>query len=83
MTRLAQPLGLPYIPITPTFPLLGPLGLLPLPTKWSIRIGAPMDVATSDQPTPEKLMEIAETVRRRIDQMIADLLIRRRSVIFG
>jgi 1-acyl-sn-glycerol-3-phosphate acyltransferase len=29
LTRIAQPLGLPYIPITPTFPLLGPLGLLP------------------------------------------------------
>ena len=36
MTRLAKPFGLPYIPITPTFPLLGPLGLLPVPTKWSI-----------------------------------------------
>jgi 1-acyl-sn-glycerol-3-phosphate acyltransferase len=40
LTRLAAPLGLPYIPITPTFPLLGPLGLLPVPTKWSIKIGA-------------------------------------------
>jgi len=29
VTKLAQPLGLPYIPITPTFPLLGPFGLLP------------------------------------------------------
>jgi 1-acyl-sn-glycerol-3-phosphate acyltransferase len=42
LTRLAAPLGLPYIPITPTFPLLGPLGLLPVPTKWSIKIGAPI-----------------------------------------
>jgi 1-acyl-sn-glycerol-3-phosphate acyltransferase len=42
LTRLAAPLGLPYIPITPTFPLLGPLGLLPVPTKWSIKIGPPI-----------------------------------------
>ncbi|QQR80499.1 MAG: acyltransferase family protein [Deltaproteobacteria bacterium] len=28
-TLLARPLGVPYIPITPTFPLLGPLGLVP------------------------------------------------------
>ena len=41
ITSLAEPLGLPYIPITPTFPWLGPLGLLPVPTKWTIQIGAP------------------------------------------
>jgi 1-acyl-sn-glycerol-3-phosphate acyltransferase len=82
MTRLAKPLGLPYIPITPTFPLLGPLGLLPVPTKWSIKIGAPLEVPSADLASQDTL-EIAETVRRRLDQMIADLLIQRRSIIFG
>jgi 1-acyl-sn-glycerol-3-phosphate acyltransferase len=82
MTRLAKPLGLPYIPITPTFPLLGPLGLLPVPTKWSIRIGEPLEVPPADE-SGEDTLEIAETVRRRLDQMIADLLIQRRSIIFG
>jgi len=38
----ARAVGLPFLPVTPTFPLLGPLGLLPLPTKWVIRIGAPI-----------------------------------------
>ena len=33
VTRLAEPLGIPYIPITPTFPWLGPLGLLPVPDQ--------------------------------------------------
>jgi 1-acyl-sn-glycerol-3-phosphate acyltransferase len=82
VTRLAQPLGLPYIPITPTFPLLGPFGLLPVPTKWSIQVGEPIRVppATDDK---EDTLEIAEAVRRRMDQMIADLLIHRRSIIFG
>ena len=47
MTRLAKPLGLPYIPITPTFPLLGPLGLLPMPTKWSMKIGTPIEVPSA------------------------------------
>ena len=42
ITSLAEPLGLPYIPITPTFPWLGPLGLLPVPTKWTIRFGEPI-----------------------------------------
>ena len=37
--------GLPFLPVTPTFPLLGPLGLLPLPTKWVIRIGEPISIS--------------------------------------
>ncbi|MEZ4392537.1 MAG: lysophospholipid acyltransferase family protein [Polyangiales bacterium] len=43
--RLAKLLGMPYVPITPTFPLLGPLGLLPLPAKWRIIFGEPIAVA--------------------------------------
>lgn len=35
---------LPFVPVTPTFPLLGPLGVLPLPSKWMIRIGAPIEL---------------------------------------
>jgi 1-acyl-sn-glycerol-3-phosphate acyltransferase len=82
MTRIAKPLGLPYIPITPTFPLLGPLGLLPVPTKWSIQIGPPVAVPKGNGSDADTL-EVAETVRRRVDQMIADLLVQRRSIIFG
>jgi 1-acyl-sn-glycerol-3-phosphate acyltransferase len=40
----ARALGLPFLPVTPTFPLFGPLGLLPLPTKWVIRIGEPISI---------------------------------------
>jgi len=36
---------LPFVPVTPTFPLLGPLGALPLPTKWMVRIGAPLELS--------------------------------------
>jgi 1-acyl-sn-glycerol-3-phosphate acyltransferase len=82
LTRLAQPLGLPYIPITPTFPLLGPLGLLPVPTKWSIKIGAPILLPPAQQ-AKEETLEMAETVRSEIDHMIAELLSARRSVLFG
>jgi 1-acyl-sn-glycerol-3-phosphate acyltransferase len=81
ITKLAEPLGLPYIPITPTFPWLGPLGLLPVPTKWTIQIGAPID------PPPQgddvATARVAEMVRSAIDGMIAELLARRRSVLFG
>jgi 1-acyl-sn-glycerol-3-phosphate acyltransferase len=82
VTSFAAPLGIPYIPITPTFPWLGPLGLLPVPTKWTIRIGppiAPPDQADTGDGTARK----AEEVRSVIDSMIADLLAQRRSIIFG
>ena len=39
---LARLLGVPYIPITPLFPLLGPLGLVPLPSKWLLEFGEPI-----------------------------------------
>ena len=95
LTRLAAPLGLPYIPITPTFPLLGPLGLLPVPTKWSIKIGAPIlfppagpkqegsQEASKEEGSKEETLEMAEMVRSKLDHMIAELLAARRSVLFG
>jgi 1-acyl-sn-glycerol-3-phosphate acyltransferase len=43
---LARLLGLPYLPVTPTFPWLGLLGLVPLPSKWIIEFGTPIDTAT-------------------------------------
>jgi 1-acyl-sn-glycerol-3-phosphate acyltransferase len=82
VTSLAKPLGIPYIPITPTFPLLGPLGLLPVPRKWSIQIGPPIEVPKNGE-SAEGTLETAEAVRRRIDQMIAELLVQRRSILFG
>jgi 1-acyl-sn-glycerol-3-phosphate acyltransferase len=81
ITRFAEPLGIPYIPITPTFPWLGPLGLLPVPTKWTIQIGEPVAPPPPDD-EPETT-RVAEAVRTAIDGMIADLLAQRRSILFG
>ena len=39
---LARRLGLPLFPITPTFPWLGPLGLLPYPVGYRIVYGEPL-----------------------------------------
>ena len=83
LTALAAPLGIPYIPITPTFPWLGPLGLLPVPTKWTIQIGAPIPPPPPVAEDPDGTTRKAEEVRSAIDSMIADLLAQRRSVIFG
>jgi 1-acyl-sn-glycerol-3-phosphate acyltransferase len=81
ITALSAPFGLPYIPITPTFPWLGPLGLLPVPTKWTIQIGQAIP-----PPAPDDLqgtVRAAEAVRSAIDVMISDLLAQRRSILFG
>jgi len=83
ITSLAAPLGIPYIPITPTFPWLGPLGLLPVPTKWTIRIGAPIAPPPPISDDPDGTTRKAEEVRSAIDAMIAELLAQRRSIIFG
>jgi len=81
ITALAEPLGIPYIPITPTFPWLGPLGLLPVPTKWTIQIAPP--VAPPASADEHETAAAAERVRSAIDVMISDLLAERRSIIFG
>ena len=49
---LARLLGVPYIPITPFFPLLGPLGLVPLPSKWLIEFGEPIRTDEYDAAPP-------------------------------
>ncbi len=46
MPAVARLLGLPYAPITPTWPLLGPLGLVPLPSKWLIEFGPPIETTS-------------------------------------
>jgi 1-acyl-sn-glycerol-3-phosphate acyltransferase len=83
---VGRPLGLPYFPLTPTFPWLGPLGAIPLPTKWSIDFGDPLPTAghgpeAADDPI--LVNRLAEQVRAAIQRMIDGRLARRRSVWFG
>ena len=85
-TILAKPLGIPYIPITPTLPLLGPLGFLPLPTKWSIYFGKPIDFSGYGPATLKnelKIHKLSEMVRQNIQDMVTAGLKKRRSVWFG
>ncbi len=79
-------LGLPYLPITPTFPLLGPMGLLPAPTKWKIVFGAPIDISDygAEAEGDEILVgRIAERVRTTIQGMLDHKVGERRSIWFG
>lgn len=83
---LAKPLGIPYVPITPTLPLLGPLGLLPLPSKWSIYFGKPIDMSRYGPATLKdelKIHKLSEMVRQNIQDMVTEGLKKRRSIWFG
>lgn len=72
---LAKLFGMPSFPITPTFPLLGPLGLLPAPSKYDIYFGEPFlptDVVGSDPNADEATIQVAvQRVKDEIAQMIA------------
>ncbi|RKS70790.1 1-acyl-sn-glycerol-3-phosphate acyltransferase [Actinomadura pelletieri DSM 43383] len=77
---LARLLGLPYFPVTPTFPLLGPAGLIPLPSKWMIRFGEPMTLDEYDADTaddPMTVFNITDHVRENVQGMLYETLLRR------
>ncbi len=80
---LARLLGVPYLPITPLFPLLGPLGLVPLPSKWLIEFGEPIrtdeyDAGAADDPM--LVFNVTDQVRESIQQTLYTLLMKRKSV---
>ena len=82
---LARILGFPYFPLTPTFPWLGPLGLVPLPTKWTIQFGTP--IPTDSYPAeaaedPMLVFNLTDQVRETIQHTLYELLVQRRSVFF-
>lgn len=79
---LARVMGLPYFPVTPLFPWLGVLGLIPLPSKWIIEFG---DAITTDQLSPGAaddpmiMFNITDQVRETIQHTLYALLMQRRS----
>jgi 1-acyl-sn-glycerol-3-phosphate acyltransferase len=79
---LARLTGAPYFPITPTFPLLGPLGVVPLPSRWRLEFGEPVDLsdlgpeAAGDRAL---VLELSDHVRELIQRMVYENLVKRRS----
>lgn len=83
---LSELLGIPYVPITPTFPALGPLGLVPAPTKWKIVFGDKLDLDGYGPETADDTLlvgRLAERVRSTIQAMLDRALSERQSVWFG
>jgi len=77
-------LGVPYVPLTPFFPLLGLLGTIPLPTKWFIRFGKPLRLSVPDgEARTQRARAEAAKVRRKVQAMVTRLRRRRQSIFFG
>jgi 1-acyl-sn-glycerol-3-phosphate acyltransferase len=83
---LTEALGLPYVPVTPTFPLLGPFGLLPAPTKWRIEFGAPIYLDEHGAEAADDALlvnRVADRVRGQIQTMVDGQVKARKSIWFG
>jgi len=77
--RAGAVVGVPWIPVTPLFPLCGIAGALPLPTKWYIRFGAPI-VPPGPNADEESVCALTDTLRTAIDVNLTALLAARRGV---
>ncbi len=77
--ELASRLKLPYFPITPLFPWLGPVGAIPLPSNWLIEFcdPVPTDGFTPDQWEDEDVIaelagKVKDTIATKIDELLAE-----------
>lgn len=69
--------GLPFFPVTPTFPLLGLAGLVPLPVRWVIAFGEPVDLEASGVEAARDELLVARLVaglRARIEALLREAL---------
>jgi 1-acyl-sn-glycerol-3-phosphate acyltransferase len=79
---LARLIGAPYFPITPTFPALGPLGVVPLPSKWRIEFCEAIPTAHYGPEAAEDrsfVFELSEQIRETIQSKVYDNLVARGS----
>lgn len=83
---LAKILSLPYFPANPLALLLGPAGMIPLPTKYYIYYGEPVhlyrEYSVDTIQDPEMLRRLANDVRIRVIELIRKGL-KYRKGIFG
>jgi len=83
---LARLLGLPYFPITPLFPMAGPIGLIPLPSKWHIEFGTPIPTSGFDHAAhedPMVIFDLTDQVRETIQWTVYRLLANRGNAFIG
>lgn len=79
--RAGRLVGIPWIPITPTFPLCGVAGALPLPTKWRIHFGEPIAPPPPDgRSEDERVAELTGRIREAIGERLRGLLAKRTGI---
>ncbi len=79
--RAGRLVGIPWIPVTPTFPLCGVAGALPLPTKWVMHFGAPILPPPPDgRSEDERVAELTARVRDAIAESLRVLLAKRSGI---
>jgi 1-acyl-sn-glycerol-3-phosphate acyltransferase len=86
VTWFAKNIGIPWVPVTPTFPWLGPAGLLPLPSKWYVQFGEPVNLTgLGPASADDRLLvnRLADQIRSQIQDMIEGLLGKRRSPVLS
>lgn len=82
---LARITGAPYVPITPTFPWLGPMGLLPLPSRWRIEFLEPIDLSGYGPGASEDrslVFDLSEQVRETVQEAVYKGLVDRGPAFF-
>jgi 1-acyl-sn-glycerol-3-phosphate acyltransferase len=69
---IAKLVGLPFLPVTPTFPWLGPLGLVPLPTRWAILCGEPIHLEDEDGDPDDPILvaHLNDRVRTAVQELV-------------
>jgi 1-acyl-sn-glycerol-3-phosphate acyltransferase len=79
--RAGRLVGVPWIPVTPTFPLCGVAGALPLPTKWSMHFGEPITPPPPDGRSEDvRVAELTGRVRAAIEDGLQRLLAKRTGI---
>jgi 1-acyl-sn-glycerol-3-phosphate acyltransferase len=82
LPAVARLIGAPFVPVTPTFPWLGPLGAVPLPSKWRIEFCEPIETASHgpDAAADRALvLELSERVRETVQEAVYRNLVLRGS----
>lgn len=70
LESLARLLGVPYVFVTPFFPLLGPLGALPLPVKIDVYFGQPRMFEGDPDAPDEEVQRMVDLVKADIQRML-------------
>ncbi|MCX7944146.1 MAG: acyltransferase family protein [Deltaproteobacteria bacterium] len=82
LKRIGALFGMPAFPITPTFPWIFPIGILPYPVKYRLHFGKPMYFTESIEGDEDVLIKNVTEVRTTLQSMIYSGLKQRRSIFW-